>query len=369
MAKMTPRPDSFILQTSNTGTRLVRIRGPRQSWIAPVMRDIDEDDIQDVSISEGGLVQYKMSPAAAARMREAYGALPVQMLGDRPLFIAFTLPDDWRRWVPNAKIWELMRRNFVKRFERRWGPLVGVWCREFQEGGRPHMHWYIACPTAVPDHDYRTLYQRTVIGWEREQKYGKYNGRGLTPVIGLETKGHFAGWDFGGEFAMWMRNNWSSVVCSNSSPDQAHWRRGVDIRVSYMLTADHLPVDKQQVLLYMSREMGKASQKATPYQFGRPGKWWGLFGRSHGFSPQYQYRPIPPEIGPYLAARLETWVRQSMITSAERAGRDPDDLQGIFRSRDKRLAEDGVLALGLFGVAREEILRLAYEDAEQGGLS
>ena len=33
---------------------------------------------------------------------------------------------------------------------------AGVWVKEFQESGRPHMHLFLAIPDAVPDELFRT---------------------------------------------------------------------------------------------------------------------------------------------------------------------------------------------------------------------
>lgn len=54
--------------------------------------------------------------------------------------VTLTYPGDWLAVAVSAKVCQDHLRKFRKRFERRWGPLVGVWKREFQRRGAPHFH-------------------------------------------------------------------------------------------------------------------------------------------------------------------------------------------------------------------------------------
>lgn len=54
--------------------------------------------------------------------------------------LTLTYPGEWLSVAPSAHVCAGHLRNFRKRFERRWGPLFGVWKREFQGRGAPHFH-------------------------------------------------------------------------------------------------------------------------------------------------------------------------------------------------------------------------------------
>lgn len=294
---------------------------------------------------------------AMARLRRTVAALPVEMLGERPLWITLTVPGDWRRWVPDQRVWESMRRAMVDRWEYRYGRLIGVWVREFQESGAPHMHWYVACPAEVEDRDYQQLVRRTLLAKELEETEGK----GAVPVIGSVKEGPFRGQWFGGRFAMWLRRAWSETVTGGTHG--AHHARGVDVRTSYWSEGAAREADKVRVLSYMAGEMGKPGQKRVPYGFGEVRRWWGIFGRDLGFAPRFEYQALPDELGRAVAAEMEAWVRGEIVrrNSPERAAQ-------ILANRDRRLEWHGVEALGLYGERLDELLARAERQAEQSAV-
>src|SRR4051794_1160245 len=74
-----------------------------------------------------------LSTRSRMRMRRRFLALPWEMLDPNPAMVTLTYPGRyWRRLVPDGRTLEGHRRAFSKRWERRWGPLVGVWAKEFQ---------------------------------------------------------------------------------------------------------------------------------------------------------------------------------------------------------------------------------------------
>jgi hypothetical protein len=71
--------------------------------------------------------------------------------------ITLTYPGDWRGWVPDGSTLERHRRAFVERWRRRYGGLTGVWVKEFQVSGSPHLHTYVALPDAVSAEEFEAL--------------------------------------------------------------------------------------------------------------------------------------------------------------------------------------------------------------------
>jgi hypothetical protein len=136
-------------------------------------------------------------------MRWLSATLPWEVLGARLVMLSLTYPGDWRPWVVDGREFDGRRRAFLERWRRRWGAPAGVWVKEFQQSGRPHMHLYLAIPDEVQAHEYEGLRERTVLRHRLERQHGRYDGRAKLPAIGQK---------YGGEFAMWLRDSWSEVV-------------------------------------------------------------------------------------------------------------------------------------------------------------
>lgn len=298
-----------------------------------------------------------ISARSLARLRREVAALPVEMLGTRPLWITLTVPRNWRQYVPNVETWEAMRRRLVDRWEHEHGRLMGAWVREFQESGAPHMHWYVALPGGVSDAEYAGLVERTLLAKRLVEEYGEEEGRAIVPTVGIQHRGRWAGASFGGAFAMWLRRAWSEVVTGGTVG--VHYARGVDIRTSYWSDGAAQASDKIGVLAYMAGEMGKARQKRVPYGFGEMRRWWGLFGRDLGFRPVIRVEALDHELGRAVAAEMESWVRERIVrmNSEERAAE-------IIGNRDKRRDYHGVEALGLYGDALQAVLARAAARVE-----
>lgn len=75
-------------------------------------------------------------------MRWLFAALPWELLGPRLAMLSLTYPGEWREWLPDGRALDGHRRAFLERWRRRWGAPVGVWVKEFQASGRPHLHLY-----------------------------------------------------------------------------------------------------------------------------------------------------------------------------------------------------------------------------------
>jgi hypothetical protein len=298
-----------------------------------------------------------MSARSLARLRREVAALPVEMLGNRPLWMTLTVPRNWRKHVPDIDTWEGMRRRLVDRWEHQYGRLIGVWVREFQEAGAPHMHWYVALPAGVTDGQYRGLVERTLLAKQLEEEYGVEEGRAVVPTVGIQHRGRWAGSSFGGAFAMWLRRAWSEVVTGGTVG--VHYARGVDVRTSYWSDGAAQASDKIGVLAYMAGEMGKARQKRVPYGFGEMRRWWGLFGRDLGFRPVIEAEALDHEIGRAVAAEMEAWVRDRIVrmNTEERAAE-------IIANRERRREYHGVEALGLYGDGLKALLARAAARVE-----
>lgn len=54
--------------------------------------------------------------------------------------VTLTYPGDWLAVAPSAQVTKVHLDTLRRRWARRWGPLAGVWKREFQRRGAPHFH-------------------------------------------------------------------------------------------------------------------------------------------------------------------------------------------------------------------------------------
>ncbi|MEY2567378.1 MAG: hypothetical protein QOE35_1907 [Actinomycetota bacterium] len=277
-------------------------------------------------------------------MRRLLLSLPLEMLGDRLVMLTLTYPGDWERWVPDGRVWERHRRAFAARWERRWGPLIGFWAKEFQKSGRPHLHLYVAVPDAVSDEDYDGLRERTKLRSRLERQYGRYEGRAKCPAIGGQ---------YGGEFAMWLRTAWSEVV-KTQGVVSAHHARGVDVAVSFWTDEQARTKDRVEVAAYLGAESAKWSQKAPPEGFTGVGQYYGRWGKAHGFNPVAERVALDEAVALEVEARLARWVRLKLL--AWRRGA-PERAIGF----DARREGDGVTAFGLGPEAAARILR--YSEA------
>ena len=291
------------------------------------------------ALSGSGRGDGGQSARSRSKMRWLFASLPWERLGPRLVMLSLTYPGDWREWVPDGRTLDGHRRAFLERWRRRWGAPAGVWLKEFQESGRPHLHLYLAIPDAVPDAEYEGLRQRTLLRRRLEREYGRYRGRGKVPAIGLK---------YGGDFAMWLRNSWSEVV-GTQGVLKAHHARGVDVAVSFWSDEVARTKDRREVAAYMAGESAKWKQKKPPDDFKGVGRYFGYVGRPVGFVPDLDEIVVPHAIAYELERRLERLVRWRIRAKAARYGRT-----GPI-TFDLRRAGNG---LQVFELKREEVPKL-----------
>ena len=287
----------------------------------PVPDDDDEylipdEELEDrtvemaIAAAKGGRGDSGLSNRSRMNMRRLFLSLPWELCGPRPALISLTYPADWVRWVPDGRTWERHRKSFERRWVRRWGePLVGVWVKEFQGTGRPHLHLYVGLPTAMSAEDFAGLRERTLLRHRLERIHGTYEGRKRVPPIGG---------DHGGEFGLWLRQAWSEVVgtkpyepgstLSRFERGGAHHARGADVAVMFWSDEAEQAADRTKVADYLAREAGKWRQKMPPAGFVGVGRFYGSWGRSVGFEPESTTTWLDPLVAAEVERRLVRWV-------------------------------------------------------------
>jgi hypothetical protein len=280
------------------------------------------------------------SARSRMNMRRLFLSLPWELLGPRPALISLTYPGDWQRWVPDGRVREQHRRAFERRWVRRWAePLVGVWVKEFQGSGRPHLHLYVGLPTGMAAGDYAGLRERTLLRHRLEREHGRYEGRKLLPAISNE---------FGGDFAMWLRTAWSEIV-GTQGHIQRHHARGADVAVMFWSDAAEAKADRTVVAGYLAKEAGKWQQKKPPAGFVKIRRFYGVWGKSVGFQPQATVTPLDPLVALEVEERLRRWVNWKLHVL--RKGAPPATALALRRRGD------GVTAFGLGPGHADRLLR------------
>jgi hypothetical protein len=268
-------------------------------------------------------------------MRWKFASLPWEELGNKASMITLTYPGDWRGWVPDGSTLERHRRAFVERWRRRYGGLTGVWVKEFQVSGSPHLHTYVALPDAVSAEEFEALRLRTVHGQRLEQRWGRYNGRRLLAPIGGPI---------GGEFADWLLEAWSDIVGTRGKGEK-HEKRGVDVRVCFW-TDGAAEKDRMEVARYLWKESGKLAQKDPPEGFGAVHRYWGVWG----LKASERAEQVSDDVAAELERRLVFLVRWRLRRRAQWR-----DIQGRVGDFDLRRWGDGVT---LYEVRPEDQERL-----------
>jgi hypothetical protein len=292
------------------------------------------------------------SARSRMNMRRLFVSLPWELVGPWPALISLTYPGLWQWWVPDGRKWEAHRRAFERRWVRRWGePLIGVWVKEFQASGRPHLHLYVGLPSALSDEEFAGLRDRTLIRHRLERQYGRYEGRKRTPPLGVH---------YGGEFAKWLLDAWSEIVGTNNSvggPElqaalgntDAHKLRGADVAVMFWSDEAEAKTNRTVVAQYLAREAGKWRQKTPPPDFVKIGRFFGVWGKTVGFQPETTTTALDALVAYEVEARLVRWV--SWKLRVLRNGAPPS---GALAARRRG---DGVTAFGLGPDQAARILR------------
>jgi hypothetical protein len=154
---------------------------------------------------------------------------PFAVAGVVAEMVTLTYPGDWRASAPDGRTVKRHLERFRSRWERKWGPLVGVWKMEFQQRGAPHLHLYVARPVSGRDADFRR----------------------------------------------WVSEAWFEVV---GSGDIRHLRAGTGVDRQFCARA----VDVRRLCTYFSKHnskyAGKSEQNEVPAGFYDVGRFWGVWG-------------------------------------------------------------------------------------------
>lgn len=120
-----------------------------------------------------------------------------------PAMVTLTLPGDWETVAPTAKAWQKIVQRFLSRYRRAWGHKIrGVWKREYQRRGAPHLHVLMVPPagtvTAVIDGEQREVTFREWLGWAwsesvkhpdpEQRRRNRLAGTGIDYAAGLRAK-------------------------------------------------------------------------------------------------------------------------------------------------------------------------------------
>ncbi|HET9731602.1 MAG TPA: hypothetical protein VFP54_02900 [Acidimicrobiales bacterium] len=358
--------DRFGLVVSRGYVQLVRHSGrPSPSagrGVAPfkptpgedelIGQELESEELEAEEAAALGRGDRGQTSRSRNNMRRLFGSLPWEMLGTRPAMISLTYPGEWRKWVPDGRVMEAHRRAFERRWVRRWKePLVGVWVKEFQESGRPHMHLYVGLPTAMSAEDYAGLRQRTLIRRSLERQLGQYEGRKALPAISQQ---------FGGEFAMWIRTAWAEIV-GTQGKHQRHHARGVDVAVMFWTDDAEAAADRTRVAEYLAGEASKWRQKRPPKDFSGVGKYFGRWGGHVGFNPIREEVEIDRLVAAEMERRLARWVGWKIYVRSYGRSRTLHPQTRILL----RHWGDGITAFGLGPEQAARLLRWSEAAAER----
>jgi hypothetical protein len=303
----------------------------QEPWPEETSDDVATAPSEGIALGRGDRGQTSKS---RNNMRRLFVSLPWELLGPRPAMISLTYPGEWRSWVPDGRKLEAHRRAFERRWVRKWGePLVGVWAKEFQGSGRPHMHLYVGLPSRLSDDDYEGLRRRTLIRLQLERAMGRYRGRAALPAIGK---------DYGGEFAMWIRDAWSEIV-GTSGINRNHHARGVDVAVMFWTDEAATGADRTRIAAYLSKEASKWRQKRPPEGFTGVGQYFGRWGRKVGFNPVAEEVEVDRAVAAELERRLSRWVGWKLFVESHGSSRTLKPKTAMFM----RHWGDGITAFGL----------------------
>ena len=216
----------------------------------------------------------------------------------RPVLLTLTYPADWRRWCADGRVLEQHREAFTKRWRRRWGePMTGLWCKEFQKVGRPHVHLYLGLPEAVSAADYEGLRQRTVLGKELGSSLGKYHGRRNLPAIGGK---------FGGRVRLLVPYRMDRDSDRRKGPLPRCSGCG---RAGFFFSDKdtEAEADRLRAAEYLASEVGKRYQKRPPQGFGGVGRYWAILGADR-LRELPEVRELEVLVALELRSRLQRWV-------------------------------------------------------------
>ena len=287
-------------------------------------------------------------------LRRVLGAMPWEALGERAVLVTLTYPngkqnrEEWRRWVPDARVLAGHRTELLKQWSARWGERpFGLWVLEFQRSGAPHLNLYVRMPKACSDDDFVVLREHT-----RQAKIG---GRG--------PNGERLGWRaVEGEFGYWLRHGWVDIVGTRSTGDEArHFVAGVDVQTFFAEGYEWSVVDGLKIGVYLAKEIGKRQQKECSTGFEKA-QMWRTMG---GFGPVVLVEEsVDPEVAMELChlmvtVQVERYGERCRLVRPRRDGTGATLLQEVWES----LAMLAEAEQAVYGV-RESDRRLALRQSQ-----
>lgn len=241
-----PAPERRLFYRGGEKANELRISPPSES---PTDVEFSDDD------DEQGRVITGFSKASRLRMMRRLASLdwaPVVASEDAifdatgtfcaglPCMVTLTLPADWLRWAPTARMFKRQLAAFLRRWDRAVGEFQGCWKMETQRRGAPHLHLFARAPLTV------------------ESKVGR--GRGARFVSE--------------PFREWLSRTWWEVV---GSGDPDHLAAGTNVDWGEGLRCS----DPRRIAAYFAGYMADGSKE---YQHRPPpgweaegtGRWWGV---------------------------------------------------------------------------------------------
>jgi hypothetical protein len=331
----------------NAGAVRLRVQGEPVrvgSGRAKLLLQDDGGEQGGVSVARGS--QFSQRTAAEWRFR-MFG-LPWEMLDPNPVLVTFTYPARHAaRLVPDGRCLEAHRRAMLKRWERAgWGPVMGVWRKEFTRRGTPHLHFYTGLRGVSAD-DIRGLEALTEVGQTLERELGRYDGRAATPAL----------FSYAPDWGYKVGVMWGEVIGTAGLDGRARREalsRGVQARTFFYGRGRERRHSALRVVEYMVGEIGKMSQSCAPEGFGPVGRWIGLLGESQGFVVSNEWMELPPAVAREVEVRLRRWVGWKLAV-----------LNSSSRMMSQRRWGSGITARGFPMEKVPRLLEYAYAAAER----
>lgn len=331
--------------TAEVGRSYLKLRGAAKGgrWLLPALGSAPPLLADGGGGRPEGRGDLGMTRRSARQLVRVVRSLPWERL-ERPAFVSLTYPGDWRAWVPNGREADRHRRLFEQRWVRRWKePIAGLWAKEFQSRGAPHLHYYLGLPAAVSEAEVEALRARSMLAKRLEGELGKARGRAARELQFRDT------WP--GGFVPWLRETWSEVV-GTVGTTRKHFFRGFDVRMFFWSEDEEDVANRDRVAAYLAREAGKWTQKHPPEGYVGVGRYWNYKRGAIGFEPDVRVVQLDPAV----FADVVRWAEERIRTEAEGTGRSVEWL-------DKRAPHDGLTVFGL-GVWDQFVQALAAaEDA------
>lgn len=219
-----------------------------------------EHDAPDRDYVRAGVIREWSGKSRQNMLRTVAGLdlRPLMASGDPLGMVTLTLPGEWLSVAPDNDSWQVLVRKFRKRFERAHGrPLVGLWKKEFQRRGAPHLHILCGVPAMTVHHPKRVL---------RAPRIG---------VFGTD-------WTES-RFELWLSEAWAAVV---DHKDPVHRARHLAAGTGVDFSKSPFMNDGVSLARYFLKH-GSKTMDDKEYQHSVPeawaegaGRFWGTWGLS-----------------------------------------------------------------------------------------